>query len=319
MARRIAERLLGASAVGVTVSVMVHLAAALLAAGIVVAASSGSGDAPGSLAAETTLTTLTETDLTDIKEADLAAGMPKEQLPEFAPPKIDLADASPGPVDLAKAASPAADLAGLGGAGVSNDNASGGSFGDGSGLGGAGGGGTRFFGVEATGSRFAYIVDISGSMAGPKLESLKHELESSIDTLAEHASFSVVLFSTDATPLGGKAGWTDAAQRHKKATFAQIATIQASGATNPAPAFEIVFSLRPRPDAIYFMTDGLFDAAVVGQIEQINRSSAGTLVPVHCIAFTSRESEHLLKRIAEFSDGTYTYVPASGVMPRARP
>lgn len=290
---------------GFTVSVMVHIAAGLLAAGIVVA-SSGTGGDSSQLSADVALTTLTETELTELKDAEIASGAPKEALPELAPPTIDLADAA---TSVANAATtPATDVSGLGGAGVGGaGGASGGAFGDGAGLGGAGGGGTRFFGVEAVGSRFAYIVDVSGSMAGPKLESLKRELESSIDALTEHAHYTVILFSSEATPLGGRAVWNDASTRQKRATFQMISSIQASGATNPAPAFELAFAIRPRPDAVYFMTDGLFAAEVVPQVETLNRNG-GSLVPIHCIAFTSRESEHLLKRMAEVSDGTYTYI-----------
>src|SRR5262249_11831410 len=81
--------------------------------------------------------------------------------------------------------------------------------GEGSG-GGAGSGSAAFFGVEASGTRFVYIVDISGSMQGEKLSTMKIELLESIDALLEHMHFMVCFFSTEAYPLGKKAKWTSA-------------------------------------------------------------------------------------------------------------
>ncbi len=62
-------------------------------------------------------------------------------------------------------------------------------IGIGSGEGGAGGGGAKFFGVEARGSRFIFIVDVSGSMEGGKIVTLRSELTKSIDGLAENSLF----------------------------------------------------------------------------------------------------------------------------------
>lgn len=276
-----------------------------MAAGIVVVAVGGSGAGGGSsISVDVPLALLTESELHEIEAATLApVSAPVPDLPGFEPPKIDLAaagassaPASPGELSL----SGGSGGAGLGGAG---------NEGFGEGLGGAGGGGARFFGVEARGSRIAYIVDVSGSMAGPKLETLKRELERSIDSLLEHASFAVMLFSSEARPLDGAGNkWFDASTKGKRSAFQRISAIVASGGTNPENAFEMIFALRPKPDAIYFMTDGLFAAEIAPQIDTMNRS-AGSITPIHCIAFVSQESETLLRGIALASDGTYTYVP----------
>lgn len=304
-ALRLTDLFLQASLVGVAASVLLHVAAGLLAAGIVVVAvGGGSGPGRGStLAVDVPLALLSESELQEIEAASLAsAATPVPDLPGFEAPKVDLSTAGassgaakPGEVSL----SGGSGGAGLGGAG---------SDGFGEGLGGAGGGGARFFGVEARGSRIAYIVDVSGSMAGPKLETLKRELDKSIDSLLEHASFAVMLFSSEARPLdtaGNK--WSDASTKGKRNAAQRISAIIASGGTNPERAFELVFSLRPKPDAIYFMTDGLFAAEIAPQIESMNRD-AGPVTPIHCIAFVSQEAESLLRGIALASDGTYTYV-----------
>ncbi len=303
---RFADLFLQASLVGLAASVLLHVAAGLLAAGIVVVAVGGGPGGGSTLAVDVPLALLSESELHDIESASLApVATPIPDLPGFEPPKIDLASAGAASTSASQGEVSLSGGAGSGGAGLGSS----GEDGFGEGLGGAGGGGARFFGVEARGSRIAYIVDVSGSMAGPKLETLKNELERSIDSLLEHASFSVMLFSSEARPLDGAGNkWSDASTKGKRSAFQRISAIVATGGTNPENAFEMIFALRPKPDAVYFMTDGLFAAEIAPQIEAMNRA-AGSITPIHCIAFVSQESEVLLRSIALASDGTYTYVP----------
>jgi hypothetical protein len=196
---------------------------------------------------------------------------------------------------------------GLGGEGLGLSGAGDISASPGLGMGGSGGGAASFFGAEARGTRFAYIVDVSGSMGyDNKIESLKEELARSIYALQENAQFFVVPFSSDAAPLEGKREWVEANDPAKRRTRAVIAGLQAGGGTMPGPAFAIVFSIRPRPDAIYFMTDGQFEESVALDLLRLN---AEWKVPIHCITFVSKEAEALMRRIAADSGGTYTHVP----------
>ncbi|MEZ6090118.1 MAG: hypothetical protein R3C05_19240 [Pirellulaceae bacterium] len=79
------------------------------------------------------------------------------------------------------------------------------------------------------------------------------------------------------------------------------------GGTDPTPAFRDAFELSPPPDIIYFMTDGLFDPSVVGEVARLNTKRPK--VQVHAISFIDNSSESLMRRIAEDSGGTYTHVP----------
>ncbi|MGP1272608.1 MAG: vWA domain-containing protein [Phycisphaerales bacterium] len=176
--------------------------------------------------------------------------------------------------------------------------------------GGAVGGGASFFGIEARGNRFAYIVDASGSMdRDGRMEATRRELAESITELLDHVEFFVVLYSDDARPLGDRREWTDGSATGKRWARAKIASIDPLGGTNPLPAFEIVMAIRPRPDAIYFMTDGEFDDRMAAQIIAMNRERP---TPIHCITFVTDDAAELMKRIANASGGTYTHIPAGG-------
>ncbi|MEM8756225.1 MAG: hypothetical protein AAGF47_00395 [Planctomycetota bacterium] len=185
---------------------------------------------------------------------------------------------------------------------------------DGSAGGGSiGGGNASFFGIEARGNRFAYIVDVSGSMdADGRLDALKSELGASITDLLDHVSFYVVTYADDAAPLGGRRDWTEANSVGKRWARSRLRSVEPLGATNPLPAFELVFAARPRPDAIYFMTDGQFNERIAQRIIAMNSERP---TPIHCITFVTDDAASLMQRIAGQSGGTYTHIPGGGGRP----
>jgi hypothetical protein len=190
------------------------------------------------------------------------------------------------------------------------------SGGPGLGGGGAGGGAASFFGVEARGTRFAYVIDISGSMdlgvgvgSLRRIDIMKTELGKSLGALMDNAKFFVALFSGDSKPMGGKLEWVSANESGKQWARRTVPLIAAEGETIPVPAFKLVLQLRPRPDAIYFMTDGEFDKDYANQIARMNVEFR---IPIHCITFVSKEGEEVMRKIAADSGGTYTHVPGPG-------
>ncbi|MEO0629109.1 MAG: vWA domain-containing protein, partial [Planctomycetota bacterium] len=178
-----------------------------------------------------------------------------------------------------------------------------------SGSGGASGGAASFFGIEARGNRFAYVVDLSGSMGQEgRMEAMLAELRRSITELGSHVSFYVVFYSDDAFPLGNRREWTDATGNGKRWARQKLESVEALGSTHPVPGFELVSQIRPRADAIYFMTDGKFNNGDrdVDAILALNRERP---TPIHCITFVTREAEASMRRIAEMTGGSYTHVP----------
>ncbi len=310
-AREITERYLlpVAIIVSITVHVLIALQSTLFGTGGAMGGGPGdlgSSSTPGTMVAETTLESFTVEELDAGDPTDLAT------MPSIEAPSVDLSALSGGSglnIEL-PSADPGA-LPGLAGSGLGGGSGDGDGFGDGSGEfgtgGGGGGGGARFFGVEARGSRFAYVVDVSGSMQGERLVALKQELTNSLDGLLSASSFLVLLFNSDSVPLGGRVKWIDASESAKRRIFEMLGKVVAGGGTHPEEAFEMAFSLKPRPDAIYFMTDGLFDSAVAEQVSRWNKQDR-RIVPIHCIAFGTRDSEALMREIAQSSGGSFTYI-----------
>lgn len=285
---------------GLLVSLIVHLLIGVIAGLITFRGAQAGGAGPEAGAVE--FAVVTEAELAQMQEAglDLAAPtVPDVPMPDL--PAVELFDT--------QATSEVTELTGDLGDAATTMGAGDISGGSDLGVGGSGGGAASFFGVEARGTRFAYIVDISGSMGvGGKIESLRRELSKSVSALLENTQFLIVLFSTDAAPLAGRREWVAATNSGKNWARKNVADIPSTGSTNPLPAFQIVFTMRPKPDAIYFMTDGEFDPEVAMIVAGLN---ADYKIPIHCIAFVSRDAEAVMKQIAATSGGTYTFVPGA--------
>jgi hypothetical protein len=286
------------------ISVLIHLILWLIASLLSIEIYGRGVPAP-SQGEEVEFAVLTEQEFAQIQASELAEQTPVVPDTETAPAStlsLELLDASTlgGLTDLTSDLGSVSTTLGAGDVGKSSSLASGGS-----------GSGTSFFGLEAKGNRIAYIVDMSGSMAlEGKWNRTSEELIASIEELPETASFIVGLFSGDVFPLENKREWTEADTRAKRWVRTVIARVSPNGATYPTPAFHLMFSIRPRPDAIYFMTDGEFSANVVDEVLAINRDLQ---IPIHCITFVSREAEQHMQRLARESGGSYIHVP--GVAP----
>lgn len=295
-----------ATVAGATLSILIHLVLLLIAGVLTVRFQSADagGDGPPDRVEFAVLT-----------ESELAALLAPDQSTDQ--PIVPERDAStdPATAELIDASSTAADSLFEAALEIEIDTGAG-DIGEGEGdalLTGAGGGGTSFFGLEAQGSRFAFIVDRSGSMRGENMARLRTELVNSISELPETGEYLIVFFSDTADPLGGSPRWFHATESSKAEARRLIATVEAGGGTKPIPAFEMVFGRRVKPDAIYFMTDGIFSEDVPSRIAGLNRRFR---IPIHCILFgdpspnsiITNEVRAMMRTIANQSGGRFQHI-----------
>lgn len=289
-----------ASVVAAAVSVVVHVALLVLSGVIRI----GLGDdsaARGARAGTVQVAVIDELELRAIEQAQVVA----------ATPEVHTTLDSSVPIDATITTVGGSGSQSVGDIGALGDGLGGSGLGEGvdigQGLGGSGAGGTQFFNVPAIGNRFVYVVDVSGSMAeGEKLALLKEELIESISSLPEGALFSVFTFQSDYQALLSNERWYQADEPNKRAAVRAVRALEAAGGTVPGGALTAGFVLKPRPHAVYFLTDGLFDAGVVAQVAGLNARSEP--VPVHCITLVSKEAQDLMRQIARDSGGTYRHV-----------
>ena len=298
--RRWALRL---SVAGIIVSLAVHIAVLIGAALLLVGGGGGTSAAPDGNATAVEFAVMPESEFEAVGEVDIEIQSPiVESLLDDQAIDLELTELSAESLterDLTVDISSSS-----GGERLETDGTSG--------SGGASGGAASFFGIEARGNRFAYVVDVSGSMGQDgRMQSMLAELRRSITELGGHVQFYVVFYSEDAFALGNRKEWTDATSTGKRWAGLKLESVEPLGATKPVPGFDLVSRIRPRADAIYFMTDGRFanGDADVDAILALNRERP---TPIHCITFVTREGEASMRRIAEATGGSYTHVPGGG-------
>jgi hypothetical protein len=82
-----------------------------------------------------------------------------------------------------------------------------------------------------------------------------------------------------------------------------LASVPASGLTDPRPALTMALSLRP--DVVYLLTDGTFPRDVQGDLNALRLSA----VEVNTIAIGDPRAEKSLKPLSTHNGGRFTFVP----------
>jgi len=163
-----------------------------------------------------------------------------------------------------------------------------------------------FFGVRAEGRYIAYIVDMSRSMAGRNLNRLRSELEQSLRSLPRGTRFIVLPFNDELLELQPR--WTLASPRHASGIGRRLSAVGAYGSTQPMEAFEYAFrGVTPRPDEIFFMTDGRVTAGdeILSRLQVLNASSPRTRI--HAIGLGAKAEMPWLRALAGEHGGTSTH------------
>jgi len=158
-------------------------------------------------------------------------------------------------------------------------------------------------GEEMHEARVVYLVDRSGSMTD-SLDYVKFELKERLAELDESVEFHIIFYSSGPPVEMPTRRLVPATERNKRRAFTFIDEVIARGETDPSRGFERAFAAQP--GVIYFLTDGEFDKAVVGQVRGLN---AGGKVAVHTIQFLyTGQAETLLRQIAKENGGRYMFI-----------
>lgn len=157
-----------------------------------------------------------------------------------------------------------------------------------------------------------FVLDVSGSMAGKKLEQAKKALRFCIENLNAGDRFEIVRFSTQAEALFQKLAPADAANRAKAGEFVQ--DLKAIGGTNIEEALQLALGSESRPNGrphfIIFITDGkptvgeVEENALLKKIEQANRAN----LRIFTFGIGDDINTHLLDKITEATNAYRSYI-----------
>ncbi|MEZ6094084.1 MAG: hypothetical protein R3C03_07560 [Pirellulaceae bacterium] len=172
-----------------------------------------------------------------------------------------------------------------------------------------------FFGVSARGSNFVYVIDCSGSMAGPRWERTKYELYNSLEKLGPERTFLVLLYNSET--------WAMFNTRPEdtvlvKATPENVVKLkrwmeQQMPGFSTYPKFALASALSVTPDSIFLLSDGEFYDDTVEYLRQANAprdrgDGKMVRVPIHTISLDFTAGLLTLKMIADENDGAFRMV-----------
>ncbi|HET6250577.1 MAG TPA: VIT and VWA domain-containing protein [Tepidisphaeraceae bacterium] len=155
-----------------------------------------------------------------------------------------------------------------------------------------------------------FVLDTSGSMAGPKIEQAKKALSFCLNNLDETDHFEVIRFSTECEPLFSELRPATKENVTKALDF--VRGLKAIGGTAIDDALHQSLGMKheaDRPYEIVFLTDG---EPTIGEtnedvlVSQASKQSAGTRI--FCFGIGNDVNTHLLDRIAADTKAFSTYV-----------
>jgi hypothetical protein len=168
------------------------------------------------------------------------------------------------------------------------------------------------FGITAEGWKFVYVFDRSDSMnwyQGKPLKAAKTQLLASLDSLDSTHRFQIIFYNQRPeifNPTGQRHKLAFATEQNKRNADKFIRGITATGSTHHVDALRLATGLQP--DVIFFLTDAGEPQLSAGQLYDIRRRAAGTVI--HTIEFgvgPQDNPNNFLVKLARENDGEHVY------------
>jgi Ca-activated chloride channel family protein len=155
-----------------------------------------------------------------------------------------------------------------------------------------------------------FVVDTSGSMAGPKMEQARKALLFCLANLNAGDRFDIIRFSTEAEPLHGKL--VDASDENVKKAYAFVRDLKPRGGTAIADAMQRALEAQnrdpSRPYVVIFLTDGQPTIGETNPDRIVERVKTSGMPRVFSFGIGTDINTHLLDRIANATRAVSQYV-----------
>lgn len=216
------------------------------------------------------------------------------------------------------------------------------------------GGKVGFFGQTTTARRVAFVIDYSLSMKGQRDPMMREELTKSIKELKPGISYSLIFFAgpvwfagEEIKNVGGnnraivdgqdgetyewvsvqgatnwklnsgklpQVKWIDASASNVRKSLKHIQESRLVYGTDWDDPLEIALDANPKPDVIYFMTDGIAgNRSMETALAIAKRANSGSSkVTINCISMMEPKALEPMKVMAEKTGGQMTVINADG-------
>jgi len=156
-----------------------------------------------------------------------------------------------------------------------------------------------------------FVLDVSGSMAGKKMEQAKKALSFCVENLNSSDKFQIIKFSTEAEALFGQKEVASLANKTKAQKF--VSGLRPIGGTNIDEALKLAYKEKKtdgRPNMIIFITDG---KPTIGEtdgkrlVKQVVDANIGN-TRIFTFGIGDNINIHLLDKITEETRAYRTYI-----------
>lgn len=234
--------------------------------------------------------------------------------------------------------------------GDGNDFGDGWGNGGGNGAGG-GGGGFTFFKQKVKAERVCYVIDYSQSMSGKKIELLKAELKKSIDALPDRVDYQLLFFAGPVWVAGDevKTGpnrtftikskgreyewitkdgahayepkdknkaqqveWITSSKSQRKKSLETIQNTPMVWGTIWNYPLEMAINMNPKPNIIFFMTDGSAGKDSLDVAKEMGRKAKKEGIIINTIALMLPQAKEAMGELAKRTGGVFTMVDEKG-------
>ncbi len=157
----------------------------------------------------------------------------------------------------------------------------------------------HFYGLCIYSDRFSYVIDTSMSMKGPRIDSLKPELKTSVQNLKPIVLYNIVNFGGDISVMSSRL------TGRREMGVEKGTAMELTGGTRAFDAIERAFFLEGL-DTIYFLTDGAPCAGQINKWSGILRAmtimNRYRQVAVWCVDFdpAPRNEAYMKNLVAEY-------------------
>lgn len=186
-----------------------------------------------------------------------------------------------------------------------------------------------FMGATAQGNKFAFIIDYSASMGKEQLIVMKSELTKVVNAMSRDIQVALIFFSGPAFLAGtdpkaeaqrwtntgahefqlkpgekyARPAWIPCSPSNKAKMQEQIYTTPTSFGTDWRHPFEMAYSMNPKPDVIYFMTDG----STRNPQETVEKVMKNKRIQVNAIAFgiPNDQAKAPMQEMTDATRGTF--------------
>lgn len=157
-----------------------------------------------------------------------------------------------------------------------------------------------------------FVIDVSGSMAGEKIEQARDALRYCVNTLRPDDRFEIITFSSGLESFQSRL--QPVSEEHVKNARYFINNLRAAGGTNIDRALQQAFALKSQPDdrptSLVFLTDGLPTEGEtdIGRILRHVRESGKNFIRVFSFGVGYDVNTFLLDKLSQESRGSVNYV-----------